>query len=81
MDNGIVLLSVSSGWMDILEVLTSRMIRSRGDSAKACFNSWSSADDSSMSAVSLLSLLQSKASLMSPLMEMMPCGPHIFKNK
>jgi hypothetical protein len=38
-DNGIVLLSVSSDWMDVLEFLASGMIGSGGDSAKACFNS------------------------------------------
>jgi hypothetical protein len=53
--------SVSSGWMDILEVLASGMTESRGDSAKACFNSWSSTDAISLSAISQLSLSQSKA--------------------
>jgi hypothetical protein len=52
-----------------------------GDSAKACFNSWSSIGVVSLSAVLQLSLSQSKACLMSPLMEMMPCGPGIFNNK
>jgi hypothetical protein len=31
MDNGMVLLSESSNWMDVLEVLASSMTRSRGD--------------------------------------------------
>jgi hypothetical protein len=53
-DNGIVLLSVSSGWMD---VLASDMTESRGYSAKAYFSSWSSADASSLSAVSQLSIV------------------------
>jgi hypothetical protein len=53
-DNGIVLLSVSSGWKDIL---ASGMIRYGGDSAKAYFNSWSSVDTVSLSVVSQLSLL------------------------
>jgi hypothetical protein len=40
MDNGVILLSVSSGWMDVLEVLALGMIGSGGgDSAKTCFNS------------------------------------------
>jgi hypothetical protein len=39
-DNGIVLLSESSSWMDVLDVLASGMIGSRGYSAKAFFNSW-----------------------------------------
>jgi hypothetical protein len=43
-DKGIVLLSESSGWMDVLEVLASGMTRSRGDLVKACFKSWSSTD-------------------------------------
>jgi hypothetical protein len=43
-DNGIILLSVSSGWMDVLEVLASGMTGSEGDSGKAYFNSWSSVD-------------------------------------
>jgi hypothetical protein len=62
-DNDIVLLSVSFGWMDVLEVLTSGMIRvgGGGDSAKACFGYWRSADANSLSAVSQLSLSQSKA--------------------
>jgi hypothetical protein len=46
-----------------------------------CFNSWSYADAVSLSAVSQLSLSQSKARLMSPLMEMTPHGPGIFKTK
>jgi hypothetical protein len=52
-----------------------------GDLAKACFNSWSSADASNLSAVSQLSLSQSKTCLTSPLMEMMPRDPGIFKTK
>jgi hypothetical protein len=52
-----------------------------GDPAKACFNSCSSVDTVSLSAISQLSLLQSKARLMSPLMEMTPRGPGIFKTK
>jgi hypothetical protein len=51
------------------------------DSAKACFNYWSSTDAVSLSVVSQLSLSQSKAHLMSPLMEMTPRGPGIFKAK
>jgi hypothetical protein len=39
MDNGIVLLSASSDWMDILDVLALGMIGSGWDSAKACLNS------------------------------------------
>jgi hypothetical protein len=81
MDNGIVLLSVSSGWMDVLEVLASGMTGSRGNSAKACFNLWSSTDASNLSTVSQLSLSQSKAHLTSPLMEMMPRGPGILKTR
>jgi hypothetical protein len=80
-DNGIVLLSESFDWMDILEVLASGMTGSEGDSAKACFNSWSFVNAMSLSAVSQLSLSQSKARLTSPLMEMTPCGPGIFKTK
>jgi hypothetical protein len=52
-----------------------------GDSAKACFNSWSSVGAISLSAVSQLPLSQSKALLTSPLMEMTPHDPGIFKNK
>jgi hypothetical protein len=52
-----------------------------GDSAKACFSSWSSMDAVSLLVVSQLSLSQSKARLTSPLMEMMPHGPSIFKTK
>jgi hypothetical protein len=55
-DNEIALLNVSSGWMDVLEVLASDMIRSSGDSAKACFSSWSFVDASNLLAVSQLSL-------------------------
>jgi hypothetical protein len=67
-DNGIVLLSVSSGWMDVLEVLASGITGSRGaDSAKAGFNSWSSVDAASLSAVMQLSLSKPKARLTSPL--------------
>jgi hypothetical protein len=39
MDNGTVLLSESSSWMDVLEVLALCMTRSRGDLAKALLNS------------------------------------------
>jgi hypothetical protein len=39
-DNGIILLRVSSSSMDVLEALASGMTGSRGDSTKACFNSW-----------------------------------------
>jgi hypothetical protein len=67
-DNGIILLGVSSGWMDVLEVLASGMTGSEGDSAKACFNSWSYMDVVILSAISQLSLLQSKLHLTSPLM-------------
>jgi hypothetical protein len=42
-DNEVVLLSASSGWLDVLEVLASGMTGSGWDLAKACFNSWSSA--------------------------------------
>jgi hypothetical protein len=42
-DNGTILLSESSGWMDVLDDLASGMIRSGGggggDSTKAVFNS------------------------------------------
>jgi hypothetical protein len=76
MGNGIVLLSVSSGWMDILEVLASSMTGSRGDLAKAYF---SSTETISLSAISQLSISQTKARLMSPLMEMIQRGPGIFK--
>jgi hypothetical protein len=58
-DNRIVLLSESSDWMDILEILASGMARSREDSAKAYFKSWSSVDAMSLSAISQFSLLQS----------------------
>jgi hypothetical protein len=81
MDNGMVLLSESSNWMEILEVLTSGMTGSGGDSAKAYFKSWSSTDAVSLSVVSQLSLSQSKAHLTSPLMEMTPRSPGIFKTK
>jgi hypothetical protein len=50
--DGTVLLSESYGWMDVLEVLDLGMTRSGGNSAKAFFNSWSSADVVSLSAVS-----------------------------
>jgi hypothetical protein len=81
MDNRIVLLSVSSSRMDVLEVLNLGMTGSGGDSTKACFSSLISANANSLSAVSLLFLSQSKARLMSPLMEMTPHGPSIFKTK
>jgi hypothetical protein len=51
MDNRIILMSVSSDWMHVLEVLASGNTESGGDSAKACFNSWSSMDAVSLSAV------------------------------
>jgi hypothetical protein len=51
--------------MDVLEVLASSMTGFGGDSVKACFNSWSSVDAVSLSAVSQLSLSQSKARLTS----------------
>jgi hypothetical protein len=73
-----LLLSVSSSWMG---VLASGMTGSGGDSAKACFNSWSSMDANSQQAVSQLSLSQSKARLTYPLMEMTPRGLSIFKTK
>jgi hypothetical protein len=76
--NRIVLLSVSSGWM---EVLASCMIRSGGDPTKAFFNSWSSVDAVSQLIVSELSLSQSKARLISPLMEMTPREAGIFTTK
>jgi hypothetical protein len=52
-DNETVLLSESSDWMFVLDVLASGMIGSGGggDSAKAFFNSWSSADAVSLSLV------------------------------
>jgi hypothetical protein len=53
----------------------------RGDLAKACFKSWSSADAVSLSAISQISLSQSKDRLTSPLMELTPCSPGIFKTK
>jgi hypothetical protein len=82
MDNGIVLLSVSSGWMDVLEVLALGMTGlGGGDSAKACFNSWSSVNASNLSAVSQLYLSQSNTRLMSPLREMTLRGPDIFKTR
>jgi hypothetical protein len=68
MDNRIAMLSVFSGWMDVLEVLASARTRSGEDSAKAYLSSWSSTDASNLLAVSQLSLSQSKAHLMSPLM-------------
>jgi hypothetical protein len=52
-----------------------------GDSAWACFNSWSSIDVVSLSVVSQLSLSQSKARLMSPLMATTPRDPSIFKTR
>jgi hypothetical protein len=55
--------------------------RGGGDTTKACFNSWSFADAVSLLAISQLSLSQSNAHLMSPLIEMMTCGPVIFKTK
>jgi hypothetical protein len=42
--------------MDVLEVLALGMTRSGGDSAKPCFNYWSSMDVVSLSVVSQLSL-------------------------
>jgi hypothetical protein len=75
------LLSVSSGWMDVLVVLASAMIGSELDSAKAFFNSWSSTDAASLSAVSQLYFSQSYGCLTSPLMEMTPCGTDIFTTK
>jgi hypothetical protein len=48
---------------------------------KACFNSWSSMDAVSLSGILHPSLSQSKARLMSPLMEMTPHGPGRFKTK
>jgi hypothetical protein len=48
-DNRIVLLSVSSSWMDILAL---GMTRSGWDSAKACFNYYSSIDAVSLSMTS-----------------------------
>jgi hypothetical protein len=73
-----VLLSESSDWMD---VLVSGMTGSRGDLTKAYFRSWSYADVVSLSVVSQLSWQQSKARLMSPLMEMTQHGPDIFRTK
>jgi hypothetical protein len=51
------------------------------DFSKACFNSWSSADAISLSAISQLSLSQSKVCFTSPLMEITPHIPGIFKTK
>jgi hypothetical protein len=51
-DNGIVLLSKSSDWMDILEVLASSMTGSGGHSAKAYFKSCNFVDAVSLSAIS-----------------------------
>jgi hypothetical protein len=65
--------------MDVLEVLASGMTGFGWESAKACFNSWCSMDASNLSAISELSLLQSKARMMPPQMEMMPHDPGIFK--
>jgi hypothetical protein len=79
--NRIVLLSVSSDWIDVLEVVASGMTKSGGNSAKAYFSSWSSTDAISLLLVSQLSLSQSKARLTSPLMEMMPRSLGIFKTK
>jgi hypothetical protein len=67
--------------MDILEVLASGMTKSEGDSAKACFRSWSSTDIVSLLAILQLSLSQSKACLTSALMEMTTHGPSIFRTK
>jgi hypothetical protein len=53
-ESGIVLLSLSSGWIDSLEVLDSGMIGSWGDSVKVFFKSESSADANSASTVSQL---------------------------
>jgi hypothetical protein len=50
-DNGIVLLSKSSVWMDVLDVLALSMTGSGGDSGKDCFKSWSSADVVSLSTI------------------------------
>jgi hypothetical protein len=66
---------------DCLGCLGLRHDRVWGDSTKACFSSWSSADASNLSAVSQLSLSQLKAHLTSPLMEMTPHGPGIFKTR
>jgi hypothetical protein len=81
MDNGTVLLSESFGWMDVLKLLALSMTGYGGDSAKACFKSQSFANAMSLLAVSQHSLSQSKARLTSPLMEMTPRGPAIFKTK
>jgi hypothetical protein len=59
MDNRIVLLSKSSDWMNVLEVLASGMTGSGGDSAMSSFKSWSSTDAVTLSIVSQLSLSQS----------------------
>jgi hypothetical protein len=58
-DSGIILLSESSNWMDILDVLASDMIGSGWDSTNAFFNSWNSVDTISMLVISQLSLSQS----------------------
>jgi hypothetical protein len=52
-----------------------------GDSAKAYFSFWSSTNAISLSAVSQLSLSQSKVYLTSPLMEMRTHAHDIFKTK
>jgi hypothetical protein len=49
-DNGIYLLSASSNWMDILEVLELGMTGSGGNSSRTSFSSWSSIDVVSLSA-------------------------------
>jgi hypothetical protein len=76
MDNGMVLLSESSDWVD---VLASGMTGSGGDLAKVYFKSCCSMDVVSLSAILELSLSQSKAYLTSPLMEMTPRSLGIFR--
>jgi hypothetical protein len=81
MGNGIVLLSVSSDWMDDLEVLALGMTGSGGTRARLASALGGFADASNLIVVSQLSLLQSKAHLTSPPMEVTPCGPSILKTK
>jgi hypothetical protein len=78
---GIIFLSISSGLMDVLEVLASGMIRSGGGLGQGPLYLLELADAISLSALSQLSLSQSKARLTSTLMEMTPHGPGIFKTK
>jgi hypothetical protein len=67
--------------MDNLEVFAFGIMGSRGDSAIAFLGFYSSMEVNKASAVSYLSRSQSYACLTSPLIEMTPLGPDIFKTR